>query len=877
MSVQEIQENPIVTLSATIPPIFQDCQKSTGNHRRNAIALRKVQMKCSSYRSSNLESSNDQLDNERNQIANEQAFNNEFIRNLYKILPIKRVQPYSERVIKFVACFVAYSCEKDEELLNNQNDNTTVYKDTLSLRFTEWLIESLKPKIKTDYLYGCLKVELTKRLSDIEAGVRAKAVLACSKLQGDDDDGKYVIEQFIGMLRNDPSAEVRRVVIYNIEYNEETLAHILQRARDVDPINRRCVFMKIAEEINDFRVLSIEDREKLLSWGLTDSDPNVKEACVRMLSTSWIQHANDDLLELLDQLDVVRSNIAQEALISIFNARPDIVQMLNFDDIFWENLTAEGSFLVRVFCEYNKEDEGKLDEILPEVTRLAFYIQKYNNFMNQASDEEQDEGKLDEILPEVTRLVFYINKYNNLMIQASDEEQANLAFIVGQLFLLAKLSDYGDEFGRREMDLLLREMLMSSNILESHIESIVEIEKKFSINERDFTRSMIKIITAIHKGIDEMPVLSTDLIPTEKRVSNSSTSIDDNILNEMNVILVNLKCLHIIRCMLEKISENLRDNPSIYGLMNEIIIPNIQSHEPELRELGIQCLGLCCLLDQPLAVENYNLFMHCLRHGHPELQHISLMVMSDILMVYGFSTIVSSTQQGNEIIGLLQKCLTNENEQLQAIAVVGISKLMLSKMLRDKHVLKELVLLYFDSNTASNLCLRQCLSYFLPVFCHSSFENQTLMQEIFLPTLIELLKKYKNVEIAQQLVDWTNPFKVVKLEQTEETIDYGSHAELAISVIRELFSETDKDIMKLLCQILNKFQINKSAGVVRFKKLTFLVANLKSKHPLIDSMARDLLNKFEKNALFRHFDDAPDALDNNELKQLKEVFEFVEL
>ncbi|RIB19265.1 nuclear condensing complex subunit [Gigaspora rosea] len=559
--------------------------------------------------------------------------------------------------------------------------------------------------------------------------------------------------------------------------------------------------------------------------------------------------------------------------------------MLNFDDIFWENLTAEGSFLVRVFCEYSKEDEGKLDEILPEVTRLAFYIQKYNNFMNQASDEEQ----------------------------------VNLAFIVGQLFLLAKLLDYGDEVGRRKMCSLLREMLMSSNILESHIESIVEIEKKISINERDFTRSMIEIITDIREGIEDdeapsrltyqddydlsanmsrlsinissmkMSVLSTDLKQTERRLSNSSTSMDDNNIlqedNEMKVILVNLKCLHIIRCMLEKNSETLRDNPSIYGLMNEIIIPNIQSNEPVLRELGIHCLGLCCILDQPLAVENYNLFMHCLRHGHPELQIKSLMVMSDILMVYGYSTIVSSTRLGNDIMGLLRECLTNENEQLQAIAVVGITKLMLSKMLRDKYVLKDLVLLYFDNDTASNLCFRQCLSYFFPTFCHSSFENQTLMQEIFLPTLFELLKKYKNVEkndnavpplqIAQQLVDWTDPFKVVKLEQTEETIDYGSHAELAISVIRELFSETDKNIRKLLCQILNKFRIDESAGVVRFKKLTFLVGNLKSKRPLMDSVARNALNKFE-NALLSYFDDAPDALDDNELEQLKETVEFVE-
>ncbi|CAG8607045.1 14806_t:CDS:2, partial [Racocetra fulgida] len=141
------------------------------------------------------------------------------------------------------------------------------------------------------------------------------------KNKGDDDHGKDVIEKFIGI-------EVRRAVIYNIEYNEETLAHILQRARDIDPMNRRGVYMKLTEEINDFRVLSIEDREKLLSW---------------------------------------------------------------------------------------------------EVTRLAFFIQRYNNFMNQASDEEQ----------------------------------VNFAFIVGQLFLLAKLLDYGDE--GNEVLVSLQECLKNEN------------------------------------------------------------------------------------------------------------------------------------------------------------------------------------------------------------------------------------------------------------------------------------------------------------------------------------------------------------------------------------------------------------------------------
>jgi len=41
---------------------------------------------------------------------------------------------------------------------------------------------------------------------------------------------------------------------------------------------------------------------------------------------------------------------------------------------------------------------------------------------------------------------------------------------------------------------------------------------------------------------------------------------------------------HYVRSY-EKKLRVLRDNPSMYGLLNEFIIPNIQQHEPLLREL----------------------------------------------------------------------------------------------------------------------------------------------------------------------------------------------------------------------------------------------------------------------------------------------------
>jgi len=58
--------------------------------------------------------------------------------------------------------------------------------------------------------------------------------------------------------------------LLNIEFSEKTIPHIFKRARDVDASIRCNVYARSMEEIGDFRVLSIEDREKLLKCGLTD-------------------------------------------------------------------------------------------------------------------------------------------------------------------------------------------------------------------------------------------------------------------------------------------------------------------------------------------------------------------------------------------------------------------------------------------------------------------------------------------------------------------------------------------------------------------------------------------------------------------------------
>ncbi|CAB5130028.1 unnamed protein product [Rhizophagus irregularis] len=870
------RENPLSSLSLFVPQIFQDVQKTVINHRKNAVVLRKFQFQCSQF-------------NDDNHNFGENEFNKEFVRNVNKILPVKKGQANAERVITFIATFVNYCQEKENERGSDSSD--TIDNDsTLLSRFTGFLLrhflKGIEAKDKNVRLRVCqliglvidsievidgdlyehLKDELTKRLLDKESSIRVKAVEACSKLQCE-EIGKDIVEKLLGIMQNDPIAEVRRAVLLNIDLNENTIPHIFDRTRDADASIRRDVYVRSSEEIGDFRVLSIETREKLLRNGLTDRDPQVNKACSNFLAYNWVQHANNNLLELLKRIDVVGSNVAQDALLTIFKSRPDLMQTLNFDESFWEGLTIESVFLVQVFCEFNKEDENKLDEVLPEVSKFALYIQKHIN----------------------------------LMQEAFEEDIVSCEFIVGQLLIISKFLDYGDEIGRRKMFNLLREVLMLNHVPDDHIESIVEVMKKLSIDERDFARSMAEILNDIREKIetendqgykyqieDELSASILNLSIRSGSSERSMSTIDskftlDDEDRKLTTKITNIKCLNIVRYILERSEESLRNNPSMYGILNEFILPNLQSPEPMLHELSIHCLGLSCLLDQRLTDDKFGLFIYCAGLTNPELQNKALMVIFDIVMMYSYPFVVENIRQGDQILELLCACLHNENPVVLATTVEGIAKLMLSQMIYDKNILKELVILYFDVETATNTRLRQCLSYFFPVYCHSSVENQRLMLQIFVPSLVNLMDEYRQLknkemipplQIAQQLIDWADPSKVVKSEQNEEIIEYGAHADIAIDIIKELFRETNKELRKIYCLVLNKLNIDESAGTLRFKKLTLLTGNLKTKKPLIDAVSRNALKKFE-DSILRFYNDAPEPLNDNELEQLKEILEFI--
>jgi condensin complex subunit 3 len=114
------------SLKTTIPQLFQESQKPNSNGRSCGVDLRKIQEVCA-LNSPIVEHEQHDIDPD-----GELQFNLEVIRNLNKILPVKKKEPSVDRVIRFIAAFIEYtqsignaSSKHVGELVCNGNLQTT--------------------------------------------------------------------------------------------------------------------------------------------------------------------------------------------------------------------------------------------------------------------------------------------------------------------------------------------------------------------------------------------------------------------------------------------------------------------------------------------------------------------------------------------------------------------------------------------------------------------------------------------------------------------------------------------------------------------------------------------------------------------------------
>lgn len=849
-------DTPGSALRTQICAVFRDAQRTTATHRKLAINLRKIHESCCYEPTSERATPSSEFD--------EATFNKEFVRCVLRTMPVRKAESVGERSIRFVGFYLRHASDKDIEILGEVEADASLMPETPSSRLTSQLLETVLPCMTAkdkfvrfrctqlvshiinsldaidDDVFQKLRHGLLKRIRDKESMVRSQAVLGLGRLAGnqpegcansddsDDEEATDLLGKLLDVMQNDPSADVRRSLLTNLPILPNTLPYLLERARDQDPATRRAVYSRLLPALGDFRHLSLSMREKLLRWGLRDRDENVRKAAGRLFRERWIadcagaeqqeegQTAEpvppsfDGLLELLERIDVVNSGVengvALEAMKGLWEGRPDYREAVTLDEDFWETLSAESVFMARSFNDFCRNEgngryEALVEEKMPEVTKLAFYLERYMQVLVEA-------------LKRVAQ-------------QDGDEEEDTVEqeFIVEQLLYIALTLDYSDEVGRRKMFTLLRQSLsipeLPDQVTKLTVETLQYICAPDAAGEREFCSVVLESVADVHDTIvDEAPGddVEDSFHSAKSEVSHGSAAgnqekhgngadEEDACEKAVREIVVNMKCLHMVQCMLTHVAGNLKDNADLVSMLNNLVVPAVRSREAPVRERGLVSLGLCALLDRPLAEENLGLFIHFFNKGHTALQITALHILTDILNVHG-AQLLSSTPALLKVYVRAVKGGAKAPE-LQAAATIAACKLLLGRVVNDEEtcveLLKSLVVAYFDPCSASNQTVRQALNYFLPVFCYSRAANQDLMRTIALQALHALLNLREGLEdedvdvdedmvsmttIGACLVDWTDPRKCyspsVQPDAEKKNVNGDVHLDFGLDILERL-------------------------------------------------------------------------------------------
>ncbi|XP_014769523.1 condensin complex subunit 3, partial [Octopus bimaculoides] len=709
-------------------------------------------------------------------------------------------------------------------------------------QLTNKLLAGLGDVMLDDELCTNITTIMLERTKDSIPIIREQAIYALACLQNPEDENCPIIEAYLFHLENDSHAAVRRAVVGSIALLSKTLPAILDRTKDLTESVRCQTFSVLAEKVN-IRALSISQRLDLVDTGLIDRSTTVKKICTRKLFQSWLQSCDGSFLELLYSLDVVTSfKQCEKLLLSLFEqySAEELVKNFTFlsDDLLIskEELDCEKVVYWKTLCQYldslGVDGADSLEKVLPNSIVFCDYLKSYH---------------LDNSIKSETR---------------SAEDELECQFIVEQLIGMLKFMDLSDIAARNAVQTLLHDVLVSDKINNCWISTIVAELHVLKPDRKELMNYICDLVSEIHEPV---VLILQSVNEDEKR------AID--LKNDPKTLL---KCLTIIceTLMLKNVSVK---ELTIELLKESIILPSIPNECDEVRNLGLKCLGLCCLNSKETAVRHLNIFLEAC-HIEVEVDAVkvtALKAIFDILLVFGIDLFVNSSsseedgeanscseinetannlesnlEESNQeksgssvMIALLCKQMDSEVCEVQTVAAEGLAKLLLAGRIVASKVLTRLILLWFNPLSEDNYYLRCCLGTFLPVFASDSALNQELVVDSFLPVVKTLcnapasspLSKVDTSKVCDLLIELTRPGTFCK--------ENLNHDKILLQVCNEILSNPNSFSVRPLSRVLNYLDLNQDS-ITMLKDLHTLMSKILS--VVKDKMSLKALVKFSQ-------------------------------
>lgn len=701
-----------------------------------------------------------------------QQFIFDFIKHLNQILACKKNEPWVQKSLKLITSFIQFSYGRD--LQKSTSD------DSIHFRFTEFMIKYLLQGVESkekyvrsrichilsccmysldemsDALWSTAKEKLLSRLYDKEASVRVQAVACLSRFQDSQD---VISRAFIELLQYDPSSDVRRTVLLHIDMNPTTISFILERSRDSDTSIRKTLYKEKLQDISPLS-LSIQDREIVIKHGLKDREQSVSQACTELLFSHWIKYYDNNLVQLLLAFDVIQhESLCQDILNGYFSIVPNCFSN-GFSESIFDSLLPETALIIRCYFEYHKSSDIA-SSLVPELVKMA-------QILCQIIENQSD---------------------TNPSYESIQKE-----FIQRQILLIMNSIDISDEAGRRLCCHLFKNMLMNPSTLDSLISLIVNNLFHF-IDSEELDPFIIEIICDL------------------RDIFSISESLQAKDMTQVQ-ILAYLRCMGIVKAFLFLLTKRYNKN-MIVCLLNEIIIPSVNSNLLAIQTYGLECLGLVCLLDSNLAKQYMGLFIDFFKMGNTKSN--VLKIIFDVLTLFGLECIDESTVQ------LLTSSLYSTDKNIQGIACEGFSKLYLLHILDDIQILEALLFLYFHPSTTHSPRVKQCLAYFVHMFS-SSENNQQQIASIFtnlIKSLAPVVDEYNLISPVDMMMIGQQLIQLTDTKQIE--MNCSPHMNIALDICKEMIDSTK--YLKLFSHLLTKLNLANNKREM-FDKLLAIVGQL---------------------------------------------------
>lgn len=316
--------------------------------------------------------------------------------------------------------------------------------------------------------------------------------------------------------------------------------------------------------------------------------------------------------------------------------------------------------------------------------------------------------------------------------------------------------------------------------------------------------------------------------------------------------------------MLELVNEPLEQNILIMSLIETLITPAVRNSEPKVRELGVRNLGLCCLLDIQLAIENIYILGMCVSKGDELLKKIALQAIVDIFSIYG-NEVVNGKGKVDSISlhKMFYKVLKNSDlPECQVVAAEGLCKLFLADIFTDDDLFETLVLSYFSPANATNEPLIQVFAFSLPVYCLSHPVHQVKMSKVAADVLLRLCILWGDLQsspdrnikgtvmlkpnvIIQQLIHWTDPRKVVNKKE-EDAAKSSVQLDFLLDLLHIFSQINKKDIKRMILTNINNFYVTSQQPIEKLKQVQSLINDFLQNETL-DNLCKNSLTKFNSN------------------------------